>query len=204
MTKVKVAIMGGAYDMPHLGHMLTAKTALALVPSFSLVYWTPCGQHVHGKKMTEGFHRLRMCAAAIKDGGDDRIQLFDHEFAYNLTGETYKLALSVREVYPDLDFSFIIGMDNANTMTTWKHHEQLTAEFPFVVMSREGVEPDPAVDWYKKGHHTFLDAAKPLPAIGSRDIRPLIADGKYDEARKFVCKPVLDYIVSHNLYRNKP
>lgn len=200
---MKVAILGGSFDPPHVGHALTAQAVLTHCPDIERVYWTPCGQHAWGKDMADSAHRLRMVRDAIADLNDPRHQVFDHEVVHGLTGRTWDLARSVRATYPDLDFGFVIGMDNANRFAEWHEPEKLAAEFPFVVVAREGEAPDPKVDWYMRGHHRFVNVEKPLPKLGSRDIRPMIAGGRFAEAEMFLGRKVLGHIILNNLYRNK-
>lgn len=134
---------------------------------------------------------------------DPRHQLFAHEIVQDLTGETYLLGQSIRRNRPDLDFAFVIGMDNANFFEKWHENKKLAEEFPFIVMAREGVEPDPKVDWYRKGHHLYSDVVKPMPPIGSRDIRSLIAAKDYAAARQYLDPAVMDYIICNGLYATK-
>ena len=192
----KVAIFGGSFSPPHTGHRATAAAVLEGCPDIEAVYWTPCGQHVWGKHMTDSGRRLDMVKHAIRALKDGRHQAFDHEIAYGLTGRTLDLALSLNKHYPETEFQFVIGMDNANSIRKWYEYARLVSEFRFIVLSRAGVPAE--TDWYKAEPHRFLSVEK--PAISSSEVRAMLARGDYPAAAAFLEPEVLDYIIVNDLY----
>ena len=85
--KTKVAILGGAFNPIHNGHIQLAQFVLNASGEFDEVWLMPANNHMYNKDMASPEHRLKMCELAAKK--DARIKVFDYEIAHNLKGETY-------------------------------------------------------------------------------------------------------------------
>ncbi len=169
--KLSVAILGGAFDPPTRGHIETAQLVLDTSNAFDEIWMMPCYKHVHNKKMAPAKDRLAMCelAAAV----DPRIKVFDYEIRTRLRGETYhmvKMLMCAPETHR-VNFSIIVGMDNANSFDKWVNYEDLERLIRFVVVPRRGVKRDPRVNWYLKPPHVFLMTERPPMEISSTDVR---------------------------------
>lgn len=202
--KVKVALFGGAFDPPTLGHIAVAKFVLNSSRMFDEVWLTPCFNHLYNKNMAACEHRLAMCQiSALCDG---RIKVFDYEIKNQLRGETYHFAkrlLAEKFAQDEYDFSLIIGMDNANTFDRWINFKELEKLIRFVVVPRLGEIPNPKVDWYLRPPHIFLQSDDQLLHVSSTDVRNLICEMNYDDAAKMMNPEVLQYIQSHGLYKER-
>lgn len=170
--KTQVAILGGAFDPITIGHIQVAQLILNQSMVFDEVYIMPCFEHIFNKKMAAPQHRLEMCKIAAQ--GDGRIKVFDYEIRNKLRGETYNLAKRLLEdkKYKDThSFSFIIGLDNANTLNTWVNYEDLERLVRFVVVPRTGEKAKRKVNWYLKEPHLFIEPDNPLMEISSTEVR---------------------------------
>ena len=170
--KTQVAILGGAFDPITRGHIQVAQLVLNQSMVFDEVYLMPCYNHVYNKKMESPTRRLEMCEIAAKVDG--RIKVFDYEIANKFSGETYNLAKRLLEdkKYKDThSFSFIIGLDNANTFDSWVNYEELERLVRFVVVPRTGEKPKRGVNWYLKEPHLFIEPDEPLMEISSTAVR---------------------------------
>jgi nicotinate-nucleotide adenylyltransferase len=155
--KIRVAVLGGAFNPVTKAHIRIAQFVLNTSRTFDEVWLMPCWNHMFGKTMACADHRLQMVEIACE--ADGRIKPFDYEIRHQLSGETYhtvKCLLDDPEYKNTHDFSWIIGMDNANEFHKWVNYEHLERMIRFVVVPRDGVERDPAVDWYLKPPHIFL------------------------------------------------
>jgi nicotinate-nucleotide adenylyltransferase len=197
--KLKVALLGGAFDPIHLGHVDVAKLVLNVAHEFDEVWITPCYKHLAGKNLTSAKHRLAMCHLAAKT--DLRIKVFDYEIKYEMAGETYHFINKLKHDpdYSRMDFSFIISQDNANTYESWYNYEELERLIRFVVVGRRGYPVDPKVTWFHKQPHIFL-RAEHLPAeISSTQIRNWLLT-RDDKAKEFLDAAVYGYIQLKDLY----
>lgn len=198
--KIKVAVYGGAFDPPHIGHMAVIKLILHASRSFDEVWMMPCFKHMAGKRMSSPEHRLEMCRLAA--GGDTRIKTCDYEIRRGLIGETYhvvKHLLEDLEMRDKYDFSLVIGLDNAQSFNDRMHAESLERAARFVVVARAGVSFDPQVNWFLRPPHMYLQAETPLPEISSTRVRELLHTGS-NGARDFLGDAVFEYILQNGLY----
>jgi len=217
--KRKIAILGGAYNPITIGHIKLAQFVLDSSNMFDEIFLTPCFKHMNNKNMVSPEHRLNMCKLAAEVDG--RIRVFDYEIKNELEGSTYNMIKRLLDEdfsKQEMDFSLIIGLDNANTFDKWVESDLLEKLIRFVVVPRKGVKRDEKVDWYLKPPHIFLSPDNNIPEISSTEIRTYM-DNYYVrpisknmlpmqyEAEDFVVnsvgRKVFDYIVGNNLYRNE-
>lgn len=208
--KTKVALLGGAFDPPTLGHIAVAKFVLDSSRTFDEVWLVPCFRHMYNKQLSAEHHRLAMCRLAITDA---RMQVFGYEIDHQLRGETYHFVqklLTEKYAQDEYDFSIIIGMDNANTFDRWVNFRELERMIRFVVVPRPGEIQNPKVDWYLRPPHIFLrDDGGIIPGTSSTatrkliqqliDVRPM-AQVFLATLAKEVGPAVAKYIWDHKLY----
>ena len=61
-----VALLGGSFNPPHLGHLLAAHVVRALEP-VDEVWFVPAAHHPFGKPLIDFSHRLAMCELMCRD-----------------------------------------------------------------------------------------------------------------------------------------
>ena len=93
--KTRVAILGGAFDPIHKGHIQLAQFVLNTSGQFDEVWLMPNFRSISGKEMVSAEHRLKMCEIAAKV--DNRIKVFDYEIRNKLKGETYYFFKKLKE-----------------------------------------------------------------------------------------------------------
>ena len=203
--KLKVALYGGAFDPPTVGHIQAAQFVLDTSKMFDEVWLMPCYEHMYSKDMAFSRDRINMCNLAAECDG--RIKAFDYEIKNQLKGETYHLVKRLLEedfAKDEVDFSYIIGMDNALTFDQWVNYEDLERMIPFIVVPRKGYEADilSSLRWFLKPPHIFLGISdNPIKQISSTEIRNSIIAGESIEG--MVPEKVEWYIEKHGLYKEK-
>lgn len=208
--KYKIALLGGAFDPITKGHIEVAQYVLNTSGQFDEVWLVPAYKHMYNKPMTPYEDRFAMCELAAQIDG--RIKVFDYEKSKNLAGETYhlmKILLNDKE-YDNYNFSFIIGLDNAITFNKWVNYEELERMSRFVIVPRQGYEPEGG-SWYFNSPHLFLNGEGekvPIMEISSTTVRSqfkgyLTENFKRiseQEILKNINKKVMDYIITHKIY----
>lgn len=210
--KYTVAILGGAFDPITTGHIKIAQFVLDTSRTFDEVWIMPCFQHLYNKKMASPEHRLKMCELAARS--DPRIRVFPYEIDHKLAGETYHFVKTLLEedfAKHQHDFSMIIGMDNANTFDKWVNYQDLERMIRFVVVPRGNVERDEKVDWYLKPPHIYLHPDEPLLETSSTHLRFILSSSRRPVRKEEpgllegeIDPLVLDYIIQHKLYTERP
>jgi len=200
--KTKVAILGGAFDPIHVGHIQLAQLVLNTLGEFDEVWLMPAYNHMYNKNMTDAESRLEMCKMAAKK--DSRIKVFDYEIRNKLRGETYyflKKLKEEKELTEKYHFSMIIGLDNANNFDKWVNYEELERLTQFVVVQRKGIERNLNVDWYLQKPHIFLRNEIFITEISSTQIRDFLHTKDNSEISNYLDENVYKYIIEKNLYR---
>ena len=199
--KTRVAILGGAFNPIHKGHIQLAQFVLNVSKQFDEVWLMPANNHMYNKEMVSPEHRLNMCKIAAKC--DNRIKVFDYEIKNQLKGETYyffKRLKEEKELIENFQFAMIIGQDNANTFDKWVSYKELERLAQFVVVPRKGIERDLNVNWYLQKPHIFLNSETPIMDISSTKLRELLSN-KSSEVLNYLDKDVYNYIIENNLYK---
>lgn len=209
--KYKVALLGGGFNPITNGHIEIAKYVLNTSGKFDEVWLVPAYNHMYNKKMEAYEDRFKMCELASES--DSRIKVFDYEKKKNLAGETYHLLKTLMNDpdYENYNFSFIIGLDNANTFDKWVNYEKLERMSRFVIVPRKGYEPKSGA-WYFNFPHIFLNGDGedyiPIMEISSTEVRNQFKaywNGSFkglseDNILNYIDKKVLKYIKEKKLY----
>ncbi len=195
---LKLALFGGSFDPPHLGHLAFARFALeALAPDRLL--WLPAGRQWQkpDQIMAAGVHRVqmlkRLVAGEARFGVDDR-EL--HRRGPSFTSDTLReFALQ----YPDAELMFLIGQDQYARLPTWYRVEVVTELATLVVVPRAGeaVVTPPGL-----GPHRLKVLQLPDIPLSSTAVRESVARG--EDVSPMVGAEVASYIASHRLYEKKP
>jgi nicotinate (nicotinamide) nucleotide adenylyltransferase len=198
--KLKVAILGGAFDPVHRGHLAVATEVLRL-RAVDEVWLMPCYEHLAGKSMAPPEHRLEMCRQAAR--AVRGIGVFDYEIRHQIRGETYHLVkkLMAEEVARvRCDFSLIIGQDNADNLSTWTNAEGLERLIPFIVVPRKGCSVPRPSAWYLRPPHRYLELVRQDHPTSSTEIRALLRTGG-SGVEGLLALETLEYIRANGLYQ---
>ena len=202
VEQLKIGIMGGAFDPPTLGHIQVARLILRET-NLNEVWLMPCYNHAADKKMTDPNIRYEMCKLAIEN--ETNMHVLPYEIQHKIEGGTFQFVKRfLRDIYLahiPYEFSYIIGMDNADNFAKWKHSEALKKAIRFIVVPRKGVERKNKDVWYEKDPHTFVNVTDYIIEISSTEIRNLIKENNNKEANNYLDKKVSKYINSKGLYR---
>jgi nicotinate-nucleotide adenylyltransferase len=177
-----VAVYGGSFDPPHLGHTLVCAYVLAACGIDRLVV-VPVGQHPFSKRVSAFEDRLRMCELAFRDLRRLEVSSIEHELpSPSLTLHTLT-ALQAR--YPDAGLRLVIGSDLLPETQHWFEFERVRAIAPLIVVQREG-HPSPG------------GLGPPLPDISSTLVRERL---RASQATDGLLSPeVAAYARAHRLY----
>jgi nicotinate-nucleotide adenylyltransferase len=196
---MNVALFGGTFDPPHIGHLVIADQALTQL-RLDQVWFAPVGQPPHkpGRLVSAASHRVAMTRIAIATHAGFRVCETDVERPaphYSLT-----LMQTLIAQHPEHTFTFLIGEDSLADMPKWHQPAALFALVNVVVAQRPGAEPNTAViDAVVPGaaqRVRWIDT--PMMDLSSTDLRLRLAAGH--STRYLLPRAVAEYAVKNQLY----
>lgn len=196
---MKIGIMGGAFDPPHIAHLLAAETARETY-SLEEVWFLP--SHIPPHKARAGVSaedRLAMAKAAVE--GHPAFRVEDREIRRGGVSYTIDTVTELQRDYPAAEFYFIIGADMVQYLPKWKRIEELAARLSFIGVARPGTLLDPdALPGYIRDKVQLADM--PLIDVSSTKLRERLAEGR--SIRYLVPDGVFHFIQRGGLYGVQP
>lgn len=146
-----------------------------------------------------GMMRLEMTAEAV--AGHPSFRTLDLEIKRGGISYTVDTIKALREMYPEHDFSFIIGADMVEYLPKWNRIEELAGMLTFIGVNRPGTKlnVESLPDFLRR---VVRIAEMPLIEISSTMIRERAAAG--GSIRYMVPDRVYDYIVRSGIYGVQP
>jgi nicotinate-nucleotide adenylyltransferase len=197
---VRIGILGGTFNPPHLGHLICAQEAY-LQLELDRVTLIPARIPPHKPVEDEpgAQHRLALCRAAV--GDDRRFDVSDVEIARegpSYTVDTLEL-LHSRE--PESELFLIVGGDIAAGLPKWREPERVLSLATLAVAGRRGTsraEVDEALGGLAGGERARF-FQMPTIGVSSTVLRRRVR--AREPIRYYVPDAVASYIDDHRLYR---
>jgi len=203
--ELKVGILGGTFDPPHLAHLRIAEEARE---AFQLneVWFCPSFDPPHRKEKPKATFEERLHMTRLAVGNHPAFKVIDIE-----RGESPSYTLitlnKLRERYPNSKFFLIIGWDAFLEFDTWYGYQELIDYAELIVCTRGKMDKDLAKATFYEKVKAYWESSKkervhllfvfPLE-ISSTAIRRLMANGK--SIRYLVPEEVYAYILEKGLY----
>lgn len=183
VTQRRVAVYGGSFDPPHLGHVLSVAWALSATP-IDEVWIIPTWKHAFGKAHSASFeHRMAMCELAFAPFR--RVAFVDIERRLGGVSRTLATLEALREDQPDAELRLLIGADVLSTTDRWHRWDDVVRMAPPLVVGREGYPASPG-------------CPIAIPDVSSTDVREALARGH--EPTGLIPMAVIEHIRAHDLY----
>lgn len=220
-----LGIFGGTFDPVHIGHLRLAEEAREQL-ALPEVRWIPAGQPPHraGPSVAPA-HRLALVRAAVADNPAFSVDSAEVDSA--APSYTVTTLERLRILEGDRPLVLLLGADAFLGFTRWHRWRDIVALAHLAVLTRPGVQFDPARVAAGEGMHADaeladliaerrLDPAEraslearpagsllfvpmaPL-AVSATDIRARLREGR--SVRYLLPPSVIDYIAANGLYR---
>jgi nicotinate-nucleotide adenylyltransferase len=195
----RVAVFGGSFNPPHVGHVLGVVYALSTAPVDEILV-VPVYRHPFAKELAPYADRLAMCRLAL--GWLPRVSVSTVEEELGGESLTLRTVEHLAAAHPAWSLRLLIGADVLGDLPKWHRWERIAALAPPLVMGRSGVAVREAgVAWVGVGAEGEEAPPEPvLPCVSSTEIRAALASLGAGAVRGLVPARVLDHIAANGLY----
>ena len=197
---MRIGILGGTFNPPHLGHLVCAQEAylqLRLARVMLIPARIPPHKPVDEEPGVE--HRFEMCRLAVA-GDDERFEVSDLEARREGPSYTVDTLEQLHSRIPDNELFLIVGADVAVGFPSWREPERVLSMATLAVAERPGTRRaavERAIEQLRGGDRArFFD----MPEIGisSTMLRDRVRAG--GPTRYLMPDAVRNYIDRHHLY----
>ena len=205
-NKGKVGLYFGSFNPIHLGHLVIANHMVSRGELDQVwIVVTPTSPFKLSDEMIPEEHRLQMVKLAIAD--NPFIFSSDIEFKLERPSYTAGTLQHLRDKFPEVNFSVILGEDNYENLHRWKnyksiHENQRLLVYPRRLSKMSSLGPEKALNNDKP---VKLDSTKavifteaPMIAISSTYIREAILEKQ--DVQYLLPDTVISYIGNNHLY----
>jgi nicotinate-nucleotide adenylyltransferase len=194
IDKKQIGVFSGSFNPIHMGHLMLANyiTEFTHIDEIWFVV-TPHNPLKVVSNLAEEETRLKMCQLAVEDF--PKLKVSEIEFSMPKPSFTVDTLDKLKNEYPELCFTLIIGADNWNEFHLWKEYKRIREENEILIYPRLGEEL--IIETPFSNNVKSVDA--PILQISSTFIRTSIRKGK--DIRAFLPNKVHEYIETHKLYR---
>lgn len=200
---MRLGILGGTFNPPHLGHLVCAQEAhLQLRLDQVLLIPTRTPPHKPLRDDPGPGHRLELCRLAID--GDERFAVSDLEIRRDGPSYTVDTLEELHATVQDCDLYLILGGDIATGLPQWREPERVLALSMLAVVDREGTPRaaiEAALDRLPGGERVRY-FTMPQIAISSTLVRRRLQAGH--SVRYLVPDAVIEHIERNRLYTRAP
>lgn len=186
-ARPELAVFGGSFDPPHLGHVLLATYALSMT-LVERVLVLPVYRHAFGKALSDFDERLMMCRIAFADL--KRVEISDYERVLGGESRTLRLVRALGEAYPGHRLRLLVGADILRERDAWQGFDEIQKLAPLLVAGRAGYETE-----------AVPPDAPVLPDVSSTRVREALARG--DSVAAWVPARVREHIAARGLYATR-
>lgn len=199
---MKIAVLGGSFDPPHIGHYLVTQQVLELL-LFDTVLLIPCFMHPFNKPVSNASHRLAM----TKLLETKQIHVSDFEIRQKTISYSINTLKHLQKENPHDEFSWIIGSDQIATFPKWENWKEIIEKFGLIIFPRDARinsierEIEAAIGKkFLKNIHIINSKDAIIINISSSKIRTRIKNKQI--IKHLVSEKVEHYILDKGLYKS--
>lgn len=199
----KIAIFGGTFNPVHVGHVAIVQAILDARPDLDQLVCMP--NHIPAYKekteIVDGSLRTEMLRLAMAQ--IPKVSISDFELKRDGYTYTTDTLTRLKQMYPKLAITFVIGDDSLFQLHNWYEFERLADLCEILVVSRK--QSQDAIEEYIRvfcrQYPAFAITYVEMPQVpvSSSRIRTRIAKG--ESIQDLVPDKVLQYIEAHALYK---
>ncbi|KRN84358.1 nicotinate-nucleotide adenylyltransferase [Carnobacterium maltaromaticum] len=189
--RIRVGIIGGTFNPPHIGHLVIADQVCQQL-GLDKVYFMPDANppHIDKKEAIAAEHRVVMVEKAIE--GNPLFGLESCEIQRGGISYTFDTMLELTKAHPEIDYYFIIGGDMVDYLPKWYRIDELIQMVQFVAVKRP--------NYADSSPYPLIWVDVPAMEISSTGLRKKIKNGC--SVQYLIPDKTLAYIKEKELYQN--
>jgi nicotinate-nucleotide adenylyltransferase len=181
---MKVAVFGGSFNPPHMGHVLACALVLS-VEEIDRLLVVPAYKHPFAKALASFDDRVAMCDLAM--GWMRKVEVSRVEEELGGESRTLRTLHHLAEAHPEWELRLVIGADVLADAPRWFGFDAIEKLAPPIVLGRAG--------------SAAVGAGPPLlPDVSSTQVRTDIGRGAWSEVARLVPRAVLAHVRAKGLY----
>ncbi len=195
---MRVGILGGTFDPPHIGHLALAKSAMEQL-ELDEVIWLPANRNPLKQRGTRTPPKDRFEMVKRLVAGEENMSVSDMEITRG--GPSYTIdTLGELQMVQPADYWFILGADALRGLPGWKNPQRLLKLCRFAVAVRAPLTESDVLGRIPEDYKERVDVIKMTPMdVASSNLRDKLAKGQ--DVTPWMHKDVIKYIKEHKLYR---
>lgn len=138
MTGRRIGVFGGAFDPPHIGHLVVAQDLIEQL-DLDLLLVVPAARPPHREAVLTAEERLSLARTAFRD--DPRIEVSDIELRRPGPSWTVDTLEEIRKLWEPGELLLVIGVDQYRSLDSWRNPERILELADLAVMPRDGEFP---------------------------------------------------------------
>jgi nicotinate-nucleotide adenylyltransferase len=190
----QIALFGGSFNPPHVGHLLAAAFVRAVAPVDEL-WLVPAWQHSFGKQLAPFEDRFALCQALATDLQGVIVSRIEADLVSD--GRTIRTVERLKTLHPEASFSLVMGADIVREWHKWFEFERLATLVRPIVIGRSGFPKEQPESGPLAGALFLWDVE--IPAVSSTEVRDRLATGRPVE--HLLTRAVLAEVQRRGLYR---
>jgi len=169
MSGRRIGVFGGAFDPPHIGHLVVAQDLIELL-DLDLLLIVPSARPPHREAVLPAEERLLL--ARIAFGDDPRIEVSDIELRRPGPSWTADTLEEIQKLWEPGKLLLVIGADQYRSFDSWRDPERILEQAELAVMPRDGELPrmDP--------RYPFVAAPVTRVDVSSTRVRDRLSAGR--------------------------
>lgn len=196
---MKIGILGGSFNPPHLGHLYIAQKVYEEF-SMDAVLLLPLGTPPHKGKLASRKAREVMCRLTAQAGTGIKVSTMELERdGYTYTVDTLR---QLKREQPQYEPYYIIGTDTLFRLESWREYEQVLQLTEFICVPRPGDDMQAVqqkIMYFKQQYGKEIRLCSHSgPQISSTGIREAVTHGQSTEG--MLVPAVRAYIDEEKLY----
>lgn len=171
--KRRIALYFGSFNPLHLGHTTLARYALERLALDALwLVLSPLNPHKDAREQLPYSYRRSLIERSLS--GYDNLSLCTIEASLPAPRYTVRSLRALNMLYPDCEFSLLIGADTLLSLPSWYQAERILSSTPLYVYPRPGYEIQR--ENYQEYAKVHLISEVPECELSSSDIRRAISE----------------------------